>query len=382
VVFVSGCVDQPGDPKSEASSKNSSANPAISASISSPTPAIGDSAATFTFSVTYSNAQLHISKGELELAASALSVITTGDVSCGTPSIFGGTTATPSITLSNCTGNGTASLSIQATIGASKNVISSVSPTAKIFTCPAGYIKAPGNSNYSTDTFCVMKYEAKDDGNGSPISQANSMPMTNISKNSAVIKCQGLGHGYDLMTNAEWQTVAQNVEMVNSNWSGGTVGTGCLKAGNSHYNSSQPNCGYYVGAMEQGTGRSSLSELALNNGQTIWDLAGNAWEWVKEDNSHAYDYDYLMALVTEADGTPGPLGSVKHAFGPAGDYTYAGNNTWYAGLGLSSTWASFGAIARGGHYGGVNESGVFAATTTLYADRTYAAVGFRCVYHP
>jgi type II secretory pathway pseudopilin PulG len=32
--------------------------------------------------------------------------------------------------------------------------------------CPSGFIVVPGNSTFGTKTFCVMKYDAKNDGSG------------------------------------------------------------------------------------------------------------------------------------------------------------------------------------------------------------------------
>lgn len=39
--------------------------------------------------------------------------------------------------------------------------------------------------------------------------------------------------GYSLITNAQWQTIARNIEQVSANWSGGSVGAGSLNRGHS-----------------------------------------------------------------------------------------------------------------------------------------------------
>lgn len=46
--------------------------------------------------------------------------------------------------------------------------------------CPTGFIVVPGSATYNTNDFCVMKYEAKNDGAGKAVSQPNGLPWTNI----------------------------------------------------------------------------------------------------------------------------------------------------------------------------------------------------------
>lgn len=77
-------------------------------------------------------------------------------------------------------------------------------------------------------------------------------------------------------------TIAQNVLSVASNWSGGTVGNGCIARGNNGTNDA---CGYDGTDPEFGSGRNSKASLMLTNGQVIWDLAGNVWEWTSGQNS-------------------------------------------------------------------------------------------------
>src|SRR5450759_4975779 len=79
-------------------------------------------------------------------------------------------------------------------------------------------------------------------------------------------------------------TIAQNVLSVASNWSSGVVGTGFIYSG---HNDNAPANALAADSNDangySGTGNSSPSNqrrtLTLTNGEVIWDLAGNVWEW-------------------------------------------------------------------------------------------------------
>jgi len=92
------------------------------------------------------------------------------------------------------------------------------------FICPANFVAVPSLQDYTTNSFCVMKYEAKNDGSGNAISQAASLPYTSINRDNSITKCTDIGSGYDLITNDEWQSIARNIELVGSNWANGSVG--------------------------------------------------------------------------------------------------------------------------------------------------------------
>lgn len=57
-----------------------------------------------------------------------------------------------------------------------------------------------------------------------------------MDRDTAIPLCQALGAGFDLMTNAQWQTIARNIENVASNWSGGTPGNGEINHGHADGN--------------------------------------------------------------------------------------------------------------------------------------------------
>ncbi len=185
--------------------------------------------------------------------------------------------------------------------------------------CPEGYVSVPGNHLYGTMNerggFCVSKYEMKMDANGdglgdlvadypdcntgslsyntwsyencdysdSLVSTPEGSPIARISQTEAIAACQAIG-GH-LITNNEWMTIARNIEQVPSNWSTGTVGQGFIYSG---HNDNSP-----AGALEAsidtngyaGTGQTSGNQrrtLTLTNGEVIWDLAGNVWQWTSD----------------------------------------------------------------------------------------------------
>ncbi len=49
--------------------------------------------------------------------------------------------------------------------------------------CPIGFIPVPGSATYGTKDFCVMKYEAKNDGNNNAVSTAAGTPWVSIAQN-------------------------------------------------------------------------------------------------------------------------------------------------------------------------------------------------------
>jgi formylglycine-generating enzyme required for sulfatase activity len=127
-------------------------------------------------------------------------------------------------------------------------------------TCPDGFILVPGNSQYHTADFCVMKYDAKcalmtdstqglqpennsacsgglhgrlegvykNNGAGCAcrgdkevVSTASGFPLTFIplasaGPDNAKTYCQT--RGWHVMTNPEWMTIARNVEQQKENW--------------------------------------------------------------------------------------------------------------------------------------------------------------------
>ena len=83
----------------------------------------------------------------------------------------------------------------------------------------------PGNSYYGTSDFYVAKYEAKN-VDGKAVSQAAGRPWIAISQASSIATAAAACDGCQLITDAQWMTLAENIMSVGSNWSGGSVGSG------------------------------------------------------------------------------------------------------------------------------------------------------------
>lgn len=210
-------------------------------------------------------------------------------------------------------------------------------------TCPAGFIYVPGNSLYTTQGFCVMKYDAKCASTGNPnvglqpaagstcvgdgvynnsaigcacrgnltISSTKSgfpiafIPENNGTQDDAVLYCQA--KGWHVITNNEWMTIARNVEQVKDNWCNpngtgcgftpGTAGKILANGYNDFHNElsasttthggliagddTQPCFGTTTdGSNTCGGTHSQKRTLTLSNGEVIWDFAGNVWQWV------------------------------------------------------------------------------------------------------
>jgi len=190
--------------------------------------------------------------------------------------------------------------------------------------CPTGYIWVPGSAKYGTmPGFCVMKYEAKNVG-GVATSQSASTPWTSITQIAARSACRALGAGYHLISEAEWMTIADNAANTGSNWFGGTVGTNFMYSGHNDNGpaarlaASTDDDGYYgtndsasacdgvynnfVVGDDTITGRACAGQkrtYTLSNGNVIWDISGNVWEWT---DAYIYDSDGTKEMPLPATG--------------------------------------------------------------------------------
>lgn len=249
------------------------------------------------------------------------------------------------------------------------------------------WVLVPGDVNYNASDFCLMKYEAKDNA-GIPESRSSNKPWNNISQDEARTECASLGAGYHILTNPEWMTVANNAASVASNWSGNSVGSGELARGHSDDNPSEI-CeadandanGYVEGnclGATSGDGFDQRRTHTLSNGEVIWDLSANVWEWIDYNNANNKPtpntnafYEYSLPIV----GT-GVMVLTELIPQIAIDNLWNSNQSigqYYPGLPGDG-----GALYRGGSYFFGNASGIFGAAMELESSGTGNDIGFRC----
>lgn len=264
--------------------------------------------------------------------------------------------------------------------------------------CPDNYLYVTKNPNYVSEDFCVAQFEMKDDGFGNAVSQPGSLPWTAIDRATAITECQSLGANYDLISNAQWQTIAQNIESVSSNWFNGIVGEDGINWGHSDntpaifLSVSDENDPYdQTGNTEMedfGLGGEQKRTHTLKSGAVIWDFSGNVSEWVKDTNATNYGAaDYISQITSISHLTLGTLddGGVRAAkgqFGPIGDYSTLAGADYYGGLGYGEVSGVLGGVFRGGDFDDAGQAGIFSVNLNFAAATTAAELGFRCVYDP
>lgn len=235
-------------------------------------------------------------------------------------------------------------------------------------TCPAGFIVVPGSSHYGTSSFCVMQYEAKNVG-GVATSQSGSKPWVNISQTNALAVAQTACDDCQLITEAQWMTIAANVLSVDSNWSGGSVGNGSINRGNS-------NGGVSLDGSNELTGVNKRTHM-LTNGQVIWDFAGNVWEWTQGEitggqpglageSSFAWkDYSNVSLQWNSLPSTSRPTGTLySHLMGVGSLYSNAGDTGTRT-------------FARGGNWDNASNAGVLALNLGRSPSGMGLDIGFR-----
>jgi formylglycine-generating enzyme required for sulfatase activity len=214
-------------------------------------------------------------------------------------------------------------------------------------------------------------------------SVASGFPIASISQTTAASYCSTAGAS--LITNAEWMTIARNIEAQLSNWTTGTatssaIGTGGLYRGHSDGSTDLgENKALAAGADDNGyigTGQSGFSiekrTHTLSNGEIIWDLGGNVWEWTN---------DTIMGVDKP---TGGSQFTAMTGYGTLSYDLTRPSNTWNTTQNMgqyfvgSTTGGPF-AFLRGGDWNDTTGAGVFTLNLVNAPSSTFSPVGFRCV---
>ncbi|MDD3083768.1 MAG: hypothetical protein PHP82_01985 [Candidatus ainarchaeum sp.] len=299
------------------------------------------------------------------------------------------------------------------------------------FVCPTGYILVPGSTYFDVNSFCVMKFNAKN-VSGVPTSQADSNPWS-LSVSSAYSTCATLGEGYHLITNREWMVIARNIESTTINDMsiddeiqlavGHSDGGGFLAGTNDPIISgcnlektmddsdnifATSSCeirgdginsmGYYgtgnqwTGSYTSGSGQSQLRTFVLNNGEIIWDLAGNTHEVVdlmedgtaiptgaactsSSDNSY-FGNDGSNECVFQNNYAKISAIDKRYELGPDGNYNR------YNGVGLITGTNSAVGLWKGGARDWAYSAGIYSAYLWSSITANDGSEGFRCVIIP
>jgi len=270
--------------------------------------------------------------------------------------------------------------------------------------CPSGYVLVPGNSDFGTSDFCVMKYEAQDcnatcvaNGQGAmrqAVSIQGYAPWTDVSWYDAREACRRSG-GH-LITNAEWMTIARNIEAQASNWQSGVVGSGCLYGGHmdnlpaSKLATSDDGTPYY-GTLDSSSdavkcpfevnvagAKASKRTMVLSNGEVIWDVSGNVWEWVDEQcaNASGYSSTYWYNSGAWVEWTHASLSDYEEFVAGPSDSSY--DSTKGVGKYYGCT-TNGNALLRGARWSNGVNAGVFTMAFNLSPSKSADNLGFRCV---
>lgn len=309
--------------------------------------------------------------------------------------------------------------------------------------CPTNFIPIPANPAMGTyQDFCVSKYEMKivgeDDGDQVYTntyvaeSRPSGTPWINMCQQRAKEECEALGPGYALINNAEWMTIARNIESVGANWSDnvahdyetttarlctghtcreGWLGSQCRLDQFAYSGEGLPastndldGC-YGYEAMGDETSPPTLNSngwndfrrtFFLDNGEVIWDFGGNVWEWVDWYVPLAGNRAWVSGVSTDEffeinAPLPGPempewtFKSSKRDLVPVTPPYTNMNQNRFGRYHPTADDVSSGAAMRGGNYmhGSVN-NGIYALAMGYGPESTVIVcrVGFRCVYYP
>ena len=260
---------------------------------------------------------------------------------------------------------------------------------------PGDWVLAPGDLDYGTQDFCVMKYEAKN-GAGSPVSEAAGSPWASINQTEAIAACASLGSGYRLTSNEEWMTITANAASIGSNWSGGETGNGMIFIGHSDGDPNEAcpadaddsksyvesNC---TGKIAGGDNEANQKRThTLSNGSVIWDLAGNLREWTtyvnSSDKPKPRDDNYQEYTLPITGSTSLPLSHLIPTRGVKGFWKNGWNSSQGIGQGRIGAEGVGGALSRGGGFKGDNRNGIFRFRLDQGPDMVADTIGFRCTY--
>jgi hypothetical protein len=232
--------------------------------------------------------------------------------------------------------------------------------------CPANYSYISRRYDIGTSAFCISQDLMAYDPKGNLTVRNNNLFAITVNKFTAEDLCQSLGTNYDLVSVAEYQAAAREVELLDANWSIGVIGDGTLALTNEPVS-------ILSGETLDGVGNN------VRNG-----ISDASFSWTKEylDSFYApgYDFDvrageyYSRDLPRNVFNTP--YDDAGKWFAPKGDYrNISSMNPGDGGLGTMFLNGGPGVIVRGAF----SKKPFNAEFYSPFA--TSSDVGFHCVLH-
>lgn len=298
--------------------------------------------------------------------------------------------------------------------------------------CPDGFVDLPTSIETELGySLCVAKYEMKVslndgtpvlDGRGTAnldpalhiaVSRKEGTPWTRLLYSEILAECASLGSGYSLMTNQQWDLIADDIASVAGNWSNGILRSGnsddaidnnALADGWTYANSANLLAAGEDSNGYEGTGNSASSAYGaggeqnrthtLSNGAIVWDMAGNAREIVDIDGlggtlSYTGGGASTYLNLNSAEMTSFVNSASSSNAVTLNSSIFPSNGTWtHAVENIGRFYVSSGArvgrlIARGGNFSAANSPGIFAGDADGDAATARSSTGgFRCVFRP
>lgn len=238
-------------------------------------------------------------------------------------------------------------------------------------------------------------------GTGDLVSTSQGIPLTNVTHAEAVSLCEGIGG--QLISNAQWMTIARNIEQVGENWSGGEVGSGSLYKG--IYTLDDYQAGLYDASYDYSDQGLSKRTFTLTNGEIIWDLSGNAREILldtimKKDMPEGYHpsgYIFNNTSFWQFEySKAGTLGIFYLNPEDLGNTTFEAKDLFLSNLDYNSESHGLGKINTYSHstqtnedvyaihrsYGPSSGTGILGVTFNIPIEFRTSVSGLRCVFYP
>jgi prepilin-type N-terminal cleavage/methylation domain-containing protein len=291
------------------------------------------------------------------------------------------------------------SISNSYTSESTSGVCAQIGPSTEGLGCPVGFIAVQGSATYGTSNFCVMKYEASHSDATSGVQGTSTVPVSSsgVQKWISVTQANAVTYshnvvncvGCNLITEAQWMTIAQDVLSVPSNWTNGVVGSGAIYSG---HNDNTP-ASAQLASDNDALGYTNTSNVApsnqrrtltLPNGEVIWDFAGNVSEWTQG----------TIAIGQE----PGLSGDVAYNYREWNNGSFLQKGllttsmpsstaiagiTWASSSGIGTIYCKYNADTvihvfwRGGNWANTTNAGVLALGLDQASNATSTSIGFR-----